>query len=193
MPALLFVIALGLNAVPSFVATTAVVIAFALRDDVGAVEAVLVGAAGAGCGRIVLALVARHGGNRFLRGAIRQNVDFVRTYAEQRRRVTLSLALLAAAPVNPAVAIFVTAGSLRLRLAPIVLAYTAGRAVFFGIAVATTGEAARAVSAALRDEISPLTLLGGLALTAAMVIALLRIDWQHLIERRRLRFVRSDR
>ena len=190
MPALLFAIALVLNAVPSFVATTAVVIAFALRADVGGVEAVVAGALGAGAGRVVLALAARHGGERFLRGAIRQNVDFVRTYAEGRRRVTLSLALLAAAPVNPAVAIFVTAGTLRLRLAPIVLAYTAGRAVFFGVAVATTGAAARAVSAALRDQISPLTLLGGLAVTAALVVVLLRLDWQHLVEHRRLRLLR---
>ena len=191
--ALLFLLALALNAVPSFIATTAVVIAFALRDDVGGVEAVVVGALGAGCGRLVLALAARHGGDRFLHGAIRQNVDFVRSYAERRHRVTLSLSLLAASPVNPASAIFVTAGTLRLPIVPIALSYTLGRMVFFGVAVATTGAAARAVSAALRDQVSPLTLLGGLVLTAGRVVALLRVDWQHLIEARRLRFLRSNR
>ena len=57
----LFGICLALNTVPSLVATTAVVTLFALRDDVGAVAAVVVGVTGAAVGRVLFALAVRHG------------------------------------------------------------------------------------------------------------------------------------
>ena len=68
----LFGICMALNTVPSLVATTAVVTLFAFRDDVGAVEAVVVGVAGAVIGRVLFALAIRHGAERFIRGRLRR-------------------------------------------------------------------------------------------------------------------------
>ena len=91
----LFGICMALNTVPSLVATTAVVTLFAFRDDVGAVEAVVVGVAGAVIGRVLFALAIRHGADRFIRGRLRQNIDFLRGYVGKKRHATRFLALLA--------------------------------------------------------------------------------------------------
>ena len=160
----LFGICCALNTVPSLVATTAVVTLFAFRDDVGAVEAVVVGVAGAAVGRVCFALLVRHGATRFL-------------------------SLLAMMPVNPALAIFATAGALRLRLAPITACYAVGRAVVYGWAVWTAGIAVDSLERVLRENASPWTFAAGIALALVPLVIAAHVDWQTLIEQRRVRLL----
>jgi uncharacterized membrane protein YdjX (TVP38/TMEM64 family) len=185
----LFGICALLNTVPSLVATTAVVTLFAFRDDVGAVEAVVVGVAGAVLGRVLFALAVRHGAERFLRGRLRRNIDFLRDYVGRKRHATRFLALLAMMPVNPALAIFATAGALRLRLTPIVAGYALGRALVYGWAVWSAGIAIDSLERVLRENASPWTFAGGIALALVPLIIAAQVDWQTLIEQRRVRLL----
>ena len=183
----LYGICVVLNTIPTLVATTAVVTVFAFRDDVGDLEAVAVGVAGAATGRVLFALAIRHGAGRLIHGRLARNMDFLRDYVERKRHATRFLALLAMAPVNPALAIFATAGALRLRLTPIVAGYAVGRAAVFGWAVWTAGVAARSLERVLRDNASPLPLAAGLLLALAPLVVVAQIDWRVLVEERRIR------
>jgi hypothetical protein len=97
------------------------------------------------------------------------------------------------APVNPALAIFATAGALRLRLAPIVACYAVGRAGVFGWAVWTAAVAARSLERVLRDNASPLPLAAGVLLALAPLVLAAQIDWRVLIEERRIRLLPRSR
>jgi hypothetical protein len=189
----LYGICVALNTIPSLVATTAVVTLFAFRDDVGDIEAVAVGVAGGATGRVLFALAIRHGAGRLIRGRLAGNLAFLRSYVERKRHATRFLALLAMAPVNPALAIFATAGALRLRLAPIVACYAVGRAVVFGWAVWTAGVAARSLERVLRDNASPLPLAAGVLLALTPLVLAAQIDWRVLIEERRIRLLPRSR
>ena len=186
----LFGICAALNTIPSLVATTAVVTVFALRDDISGVAAVVVGVAGACTGRVLFALAVRHGAGRLIRGRLAQNIDFLRLYVERKRNATRFLALLAMSPVNPALAIFATAGVLRLRLTPIVACYAVGRTVVFGWAVWTAGLAAESLERVLRENASPLPLVAGVLVALAPLVLAMQIDWRVLIEERRIRLLR---
>jgi hypothetical protein len=189
----LYGICVVLNTIPSLVATTAVVTVFALRDDVGNAEAVAVGVAGGATGRVLFALAIRHGAGRLIHGRLAGNMAFLRAYVERRRHATRFLALLAMAPINPALAIFATAGALRLRLAPIVAGYGVGRAAVFGWAVWTAGVAARSLERVLRDNASPLPLVAGVLLAVAPLVIATQLDWQALVEERRIRLLPRSR
>jgi hypothetical protein len=189
----LYGICVALNTIPSLVATTAVVTLFAFRGDIGDVEAVAVGVAGAATGRVLFALAIRHGAGRLIGGRLAGNLAFLRSYVERKRNATRFLALLAMAPVNPALAIFATAGALRLRLAPIVACYAVGRAAVFGWAVWTAGVAARSLERVLRDNASPLPLAAGVLLALAPLVVAAQIDWRVLIEERRIRLLPRSR
>ncbi len=188
----LFGISATLNTIPSLVATTAVVTVFAFRDDVGGVQAVVVGVLGACTGRVLFALAIRHGAGRLIHGRLAQNMAFLRAYAERKRNATRFLALLAMAPVNPALAIFATAGALRLRLAPIVACYAVGRAAVFGWTVWSAGLAAESLERVLRENASPLPLVAGILVALAPLVLAAQIDWQVLVEERRVRLLRRS-
>jgi hypothetical protein len=190
MPLLaLYAICVALNTIPTLVATTAVVTVFALRSDVGDVEAVLVGVAGGATGRTLFALAIRHGAGRMIHGRLAGNMAFLRGYVARKRHATRFLALFAMAPVNPALAIFATAGALRLRLTPIVACYAVGRAVVFGWAVWTAGKAAESLERVLRENASPVPLIAGVLIALTPLVLATQIDWQTLIEQRRVRLL----
>ncbi len=194
MPLLaLYAICVVLNTIPSLVATTAVVTIFALRSDVGEVEAVLAGVAGGATGRVLFALAIRHGAGRMIHGRLAGNMAYLRAYVEKKRHATRFLALFAMAPVNPALAIFATAGALRLRLTPIVACYAVGRAVVFGWAVWTAGKAAESLERVLRDNASPLPLIAGVLIALTPLVLATQVDWQTLIEQRRVRLLPRSR
>jgi hypothetical protein len=185
----LYAICVALNTIPSLVATTAVVTVFALRSDVGDIEAVVAGVAGGATGRVLFALAIRHGAVRLIRGRLAGNVAYLRAYVGRKRHATRFLALFAMAPVNPALAIFATAGALRLRLTPIVACYAVGRAFVFGWAVWTAGKAAESLERVLRDNASPLPLIAGVLVAVAPLVLATQVDWQALIEQRRIRLL----
>ncbi len=153
----------------------------------------MVGVAGAATGRVLFAHSIRHGAGRLIHGRLAGNMAYLRAYVARKRHATRFLALLAMAPVNPALAIFATAGALRLRLTPIVACYAVGRAVVFGWAVWTAGKAVESLERVLRENASPLPLIAGVLIALTPLVLATQIDWQTLIEQRRIRLLPRSR
>ena len=152
-------------------------------DPVGLV---LAGALGAAIGRTALAATARVVGPRVMRPSLQANVDYLAARLH-RPRATAGVALLLAASPPPTGALYTAAGILRVNLALVAAASFVGRAISYGVAVALAGSAADQIPDRLRDAAAPLPIAVGLALVAAVLWLLLRIDWQALLESRRLR------
>jgi membrane protein YqaA with SNARE-associated domain len=152
-------------------------------DPVGIV---LAGALGAAIGRTALAATARGLGPRVLRPSVKANVDYLATRLH-RPRARAGVALLLAASPPPTGALYMAAGILRVNLGLVAAASFAGRAVTYGIAVAVAGSAVEQIPGRLRDAAAPLPIALGLALVAALLWLLVRIDWRTLLEERRLR------
>lgn len=168
-----------------------VVAYLSLKLGADPVGVVLAGALGAAIGRTALAATARALGPRVLRPSLQANVDYLAARLH-RPRATAGVAILLAASPPPTGALYAAAGILRVNLALVAVASFAGRAVTYAIAVALVGSAADRIPDRLGDAAAPLPIAVGLALVAAVLWLLVRIDWRTLLEGRRLR-VRSRR
>jgi uncharacterized membrane protein YdjX (TVP38/TMEM64 family) len=188
--AALFAIVFALGAIPNLIPATAVVTAFSLRDGVEPVAAVLVGATAIACGRLALALAVRGGFDRFVRqGATADNVAWLHGWLEGRRRTHLVLSLALAAPGSPTTTIFVAAGALKLRLAPLVAGFFSGRLVWYGAIVALASGAERSVDRLVERGTSPWLFGVALVLVVVPLLVLSRLEWRALLQERRIRFV----
>ena len=177
----------GMAIVPIPLPPSWLVLAY-LSLELGAdpVGLVLAGALGAAIGRTALAATARAAGPRIMRPSLQANVDYLAARLH-RPRATPGVAILLAASPPPTGALYTAAGILRINLALVAAASFVGRAIAYGIAVALAGSAADQIPARLRDAAAPLPIAVGLALVAAVLWLLVRIDWQALLEGRRLR------
>jgi uncharacterized membrane protein YdjX (TVP38/TMEM64 family) len=187
--AALFGIVFVLGAVPNLIPATAVVAAFALRDDVGPVGAVVVGTIAITLGRVTLALAVRHGFERLRRGPVYENVEYLHGWLEGRRRTHLVLSGALAVPGTPSTTIFVAAGALHLRLAPLAAGFAAGRAAWYsGVVIATSGAAA-GIEGLVRRGLNPWLIALALVLVIAPLFLLSRIEWRALLQERRIRLI----
>jgi uncharacterized membrane protein YdjX (TVP38/TMEM64 family) len=188
--AALFAIVFALGAVPNLIPATAVVAAFSLRDDVGPVAAVLVGAAAITLGRLALALAVRRGFDRFVRqGATADNIAWLHGWLEGRRRTHLVLSVGLAVPGSPTTTIFVAAGALHLRLAPLALGFLTGRLAWYTGAVIVASGAASGIDSLVQHGLNPLLIVVALLLVVAPLLLLSRLEWRALVQERRIRFV----
>jgi membrane protein YqaA with SNARE-associated domain len=151
---------------------------------------VVAGAAGAAAGRTLLAWTARTVGPRFVRGATRDNVDYLAGRLHSRRGTWGAATLLAISP-PPAGALYIAAGLLRINLAVVATACFAGRLVTYGIGVTAASIAADQVADRLREAAGPWSITLGIVLVGAALWVFARIDWRLLLERRRLRLRRG--
>lgn len=147
---------------------------------------VVAGALGAAAGRLVLTWTSRELGPRFMRGATRENVDYLARRLHGSRNGTLGAAGLLALSPPPAGALYIAAGLVRINLAVVALACFAGRLVTYGIGVAVVSMAADQIADRLRTAAAPWSVALGLALLAGALWVFGRIDWRVLIEGRRL-------
>jgi uncharacterized membrane protein YdjX (TVP38/TMEM64 family) len=188
--AALFAIVFALGAVPNLIPATAVVAAFSLRDDVGPVAAVLVGATAITLGRLTLALAVRRGFERFVRtGATADNIAWLHGWLEGRRRTHLVLSAALAMPASPTTTIFVAAGALHLRLPPLALGFLTGRLVWYTGAVALASGAAEGIDRLVQHGLNPLLIAAALLLVILPLFLLSRLEWRALVQERRIRFI----
>lgn len=176
---------LGVNLLPAFGPPTwAVLVLFNLHGHYWTPALVLVGAAAAATGRLVLAHGTRQL-RRFLPERHRKNLEAAgEAIAERRGRAIAGLALFALSPV-PSAQLFEAAGLLRTaRLLPITAAFFVGRLVSYALYVGG--------STALKDTdtgqvlLSSLTSPWGVALQVAMLVGLVvlaRVDWTRVLGR----------
>lgn len=188
IPALVTLIAIvfAVNLMPAFGPPTWIIIAFfGLTSTLPLPAIVLVGAAVAASGRLLLALAFRWLGNR-VPSRMRENLEAARTLFERKRRnAVLGLALFALSPV-PSAQLFEAAGLTRIPLVKFTLAFFAGRVVSYAI---YAGTAHQLKESSLADQLGsffsdPVALVFELVMIAAL-IGLIRMPWKRILEKGR--------
>ena len=175
----------GINLLPAFGPPTwAVLVLFSLHGEHSIPALVLVGAAAAASGRLLLA----HGTRRLRRvfpERQRQNLEVAgEALTERRGRAVAGLALFAVSPV-PSAQLFEAAGLLpTARLLPLTTAFFAGRLVSYAVYVG--GSTALKNTDTGQVLLSSLTSPWGVGLQVAMLVGLVllaRVDWARLLKR----------
>jgi membrane protein YqaA with SNARE-associated domain len=179
-----FAVVFGVNLLPVLGPPTwSILVLYRLHSGLNAVALVGVGALAAALGRFVLGHVARTF-RPLLSTERRSNLDAVATAVRGHRRSSvIGLALFALSPV-PSAQLFEAAGIAGAPLAPLTLAFFAGRVVSYGIYVAGASALKNSsVGDAFRDS---LTSPSGIALQILMIFALVllaRVDWRRHLHR----------
>jgi hypothetical protein len=184
--ALVAVIVFGVNLIPAFGPPTwAVLVYVELNHDLPTVGLVLVGAAAAAGGRLVLALAFRR-----LRDHVsprrRANLEAAReVLAGSRARSIAGLGLFALSPL-PSAQLFEAAGLIGVALLPLTAAFFAGRLVSYSLYVGAAHTAAdTSIGQVVLESVrSPVGIAIQVALLAGLVL-LTRIDWLALQRRHR--------
>jgi uncharacterized membrane protein YdjX (TVP38/TMEM64 family) len=174
----------GVNLLPAFGPPTwAVLVFYELRGGLAPVPLVLVGAAAAAAGRLILALAFRR-----LRGHIserqRANLEAAgKVLGRDRKRSVAGLALFALSPV-PSAQLFEAAGLIGVPLLPLTAAFFAGRMVSYAVYVGGAHAAANTSAGQLLR--SSFTSPWGIALQIVLLVGLVgltRVDWAGLQRR----------
>lgn len=166
-------IALGVvfavNLLPAFGPPTwAVLVFFSLDFDLPAVPLVIGGALAAASGRFLLATATRRLRPRLSQARIAHLRRAEQALSANRLRAAAGLALFALSPL-PSGQLSVAAGLLSVPLAPLTVAFFAGRLVSYSIYVGVANVAERSLGSLALDALtSPL----GMALQVAMLIGL---------------------
>jgi membrane protein YqaA with SNARE-associated domain len=184
--ALVAVIVFGVNLIPAFGPPTwAVLVYVELNHDLPTVGLVLVGAAAAASGRLVLALAFRR-----LRDHVsprrRANLEAAReVLAGSRARSVAGLGLFALSPL-PSAQLFEAAGLIGVALLPLTAAFFVGRLVSYSLYVGAAHTAAdTSIGQVVLESVrSPVGIAIQVALLAGLVL-LTRIDWLALQRRHR--------
>jgi hypothetical protein len=187
--ALVAAVVFGVNLIPAFGPPTwAVLVYVELNHDLATVPLVLVGAAAAASGRLVLALAFR-GLRDHVSPRRRANLEAAgEVIGGGRGRSVAGLGLFALSPL-PSAQLFEAAGLIGVALVPLTVAFFAGRLVSYSLYVGAAHTAADSSvgRVVLQSVRSPAGIAVELVLLAGLVL-LARIDWvalQHRHESRR--------
>src|SRR5581483_3324030 len=127
------------NVMPAFMPPTWSILAlFLVRYNLPLVPLAVGGAVAASAGRLTLALASRRWGRRWLSTQRRSNLAHLGAWLDTRGRLAAPLAMLfySFGPI-PSNQLFIGAGLTRMRLAPIVGAFLAGRIFSYTFFVAS--------------------------------------------------------
>jgi uncharacterized membrane protein YdjX (TVP38/TMEM64 family) len=182
---ILFAIVLGVNLMPAFGPPTwSIIVLYGLNSDLPAPAIILVAAAAAALGRFVLAngfrLLARHVSEK-----TRANLAAAReAFERNRRNAILGIGLFALSPV-PSAQLFEAAGLAGVRLTGFTVAFFLGRIVSYSIyALSAKHIRASSFGEAFTHELASPLGLGLQIVMIAGLVALARIDWGKLLDRR---------
>lgn len=179
---------LGLNLLPALAPPTwAVLVIVRLSSSLATVPLVLVGAAAAAAGRLLLALAFRHL-RRWLPKRYVANTEAAgQLLLSSPRGSIVGIGLFALSPV-PSAQLFEAAGLMAIRLLPLTLAFSAGRLVSYSLyvggasAVKNTG-----IGQLLSDSLTSPWAIGLQVLLLIGLLLLGRIDWVSVASRRNAR------
>lgn len=173
-----------LNAVPAFMPPTWALLAyFHLEYDLDIVPLAAVGALSAASGRMVLALVSRGFGMRFVPKSWRANIETLAETITGHRVLGLSsLALFAIGPI-PTNHLFIAAGISRVPLPPILAVFGLTRFVSYVIWVAVADTAARSLGSLLTPSLGTGAATVAQILGFVALVLVMRIDWGPIIHR----------
>jgi membrane protein YqaA with SNARE-associated domain len=176
-------IVFAINLLPAFgPPTSAVLVALSLSFDLASAPLIACGAVAAASGRFVLANGARRFRPR-LSPERRAHLAAAESFAiENRGRAAAGLGLFALSPV-PSGQLFVAAGLMEVPLAPLTLAFFAGRVISYTIYVTGAAALERTFGDSLVEGLtSPVGIAAQLIALLGLVL-LLRLDWADILSR----------
>jgi len=188
---LLYVVALvvGINVLPALAPPTwTVLVFFRYRYPELPIAALIVGGAvGAATGRFVLARAFRVFGRKLPRRRQESLQALGRTITESRTGLVASFALFAVSPL-PSAQLFEAAGLARASLGRLVGAFFVGRLASYSIYLTAASAAHRSLNRIFAKGLfSPQALLTE-ALSIALLVATILIDWPTVIDKVRKRW-----
>lgn len=185
-----------LNVMPAFAPPTWMVMSWVgfSRPDANPVLLAGVAACAATLGRLVLArLSCTLVRNRWMREADRQNIDVVRAWLEDRKGMTVGLMLAYAFSPFPSNYIFIAYGLTGMRLWLIGLPFFIGRWISYltWTHIAQIGARYLDAEAEIDGAYMGVYFVVSQVAFLALVYGFAKVDWQHFLETRRLRWRRQ--
>lgn len=180
---LVFLIIFGINLMPAFGPPSwAILVFFKLNWNLPAASLVVTGLVAAACGRVLLALAARHLGKRLPERYVERLGTVRNAIANHRAGSWAALGLFLVSPL-PSAQLFIAAGLLEMPLLPITAAFVLGRAVSYSLYVTLATVAEQELGKVLGNVFgSPISIALQLLFLGA-VTALPLVDWAKLHQR----------
>ena len=173
---------IGVNLLPAFAPPTwAVLVYFRITDDLPIAPTVVVGALSAMLGRYGLAAAFRRFGSR-LPASRRENLEALGTTLSSTRGLLGAVLLFAVSPV-PSNTLFEAAGLARVRLAPLLAAFCAGRLVSYSVYLTAASKAEDKVRNVIAQGFTSPQAIGLGVLGIVLLVVMVRIDWIDVIDR----------
>lgn len=169
-----------INLIPAFMPATWTVLAFFyVHYRLPLLLLTVGGAVFSTLGRLVLALTARRWGRRIVPAKKRRELDALSAWLEQRPawQIPLAVFIFSLVGVIPSNQLFIAAGLTTTRLAPVALAFFAGRAVSYTTAAIATSKVTYSLDGLLRNYWSSPSAWLVQLLSLAAVVAFTMIPW----------------
>ena len=189
-----FVVVFALNVVPAFAPPTWMALSWIgfNHPDANPLVVALIGACAATAGRLVLAKLSRVViRRRFLGEQTRDNIDTIKTALERHRSLTFGAFLIYAFSPFPSNYLFIAYGLTELKLRLVAVPFFLGRIVSYSFWVFAAAEVSQWLGREATEAqsyfgvyfvLTQLLLLGA-------VYAFMRVDWRHLLARKKLRWL----
>ncbi len=133
-------------------------------------------------GRVVLALICRHAGSRWLPEKERKNVADLGKFIARKRLSFWGYLFYAFGPI-PSSHLFIAAGLARLNLRAVAAGFCLGRLVSYTVLVLTANSVADNLVPLFKKQFGSWFAWGSVAFAVLFVIALLKIDWRKALRR----------
>jgi membrane protein YqaA with SNARE-associated domain len=176
--------------IPAFVPPTWTVLSLIyvmLPKYFSPLQLALVGCIASTLGRLVLSYIGT--ASRGVMGeARRESLDDVRRKIESRKWGGFLISLAVALSPLPSNAYFIAIGVMKYQVISVFLGFMLGRFFSYWVTISFAKVAARSFRGLLHSELYSIVIINLIALASVIVFAL--IDWQKLIEKRKIGFLR---
>jgi membrane protein YqaA with SNARE-associated domain len=172
-----------INVIPAFMPPTwAVVSFFLIRFELPLLPLAIGSAAAATGGRVILALLTRQVGPRFMTKDMRRNMEALAAYLRGHQKGVglgvLGFALFSPIPSNQ---LFMAAGLANLDLKLAAPAFFIGRSISYTVAAGAAGKAAADLTDVFTQHLSSAPAILVELLSLASIVLLARIPWARLL------------
>jgi hypothetical protein len=172
-----------INVIPAFMPPTwAVVSFFLIRFDLPLLPLAIGSAAAATSGRVLLALLTRKVGPRFMTADMRRNMGALTAYLQGHQKGVglgvLGFALFSPIPSNQ---LFMAVGLAHVDLKLVAPAFFLGRSISYTVAAGAAGKAAADLSEVFTQQFSSAPAVLVELLSLASIVLLAKIPWARLL------------
>ena len=171
------------NVIPAFMPPTwSVVSFFLIRFDLPLLPLAIGSAAAATAGRVVLALLTRKVGPRFMTANMRRNMDALAAYLQAHQKgVGLGMFGFALFSPIPSNQLFMAAGLANVDLKLAAPAFFLGRAISYTVAAGAAGKAATDLTEVFTQQFGSAPAVLVELLSLASIVLLTKIPWARLL------------